>query len=193
MPMIRQAVLQAAKRKLAITEADTDAVAHGAALVAGARRARQRGQEPAFRVATVNSHSLGVVGLNRRTGRRHNAILIPRNTQLPVTSKSTFKTQRQGQESVVVQIIQGEDGDPDACTPIGKCVIETLPEDLPAGSLVHVEFQYAANGRLTVYVESADTGYRATKEIERSAGLSNQALTRWREWVETIMLCSNFL
>jgi molecular chaperone DnaK (HSP70) len=193
MPMIRSAVLQAAKRKLTITDVLGDAVAHGAALYAGARQARQRGAAPAFQIATVNAHSLGVVGINRRTGRRHNAILIPKNTQLPVTSKSTFKTQRQGQESVVVQIIQGEDNDPDACTSLGKCVIENLPGDLPAGSLVHVEFQYAANGRLTVYVESAATGYRATKEIERSTGLSNQALSRWREWVETIMLCSNFL
>ncbi|MCO6459240.1 MAG: Hsp70 family protein, partial [Pirellulaceae bacterium] len=191
MPAVKQALLRLAKRKLAISQADEHAVALGAALFAGARQARQQGREPVFRGTTVNAHSLGVVGINRRTSRRLNAVLIPRNTPLPASSKSTFKTQRVGQDSVVVQIVQGDDEDADRCTPLGRCVIENLPPDLPAGSPVIVEFHYAANGRLTVFVESQATGYRATNEIVRDSGLTNQALTRWREWVETIVLCSN--
>ena len=192
MPMISLAVRRLAGRKLSVAQGGRDGVAQGAALFAGARRERAAGRTPAFRATTVNSRSLGVVGINRRSGRKHNAVLIPRNTPLPASSKSTFKTQRAGQESVVVHIVQGEEDEPDACTPIGRCVIENLPADLPAGSPVTVEFQYAANGRLTVFVESDATGYRATKEITRSSGLSNSGLSRWREWVETVILCSNF-
>jgi molecular chaperone DnaK len=192
MPMIRQALDRLAGRSLTTAEAGRDCVAHGAALFAGARRDRQAGREDAFRTTPVNSLSLGLVGIKRGSGRRHNAVLIPRNTPLPASRKKTFKTQRTGQESVVLQIIQGEQDEPEACVPIGKCVIENLPGDLPAGSPVTVEFHYAANGRLTVYVESAATGYRVTKEICRAGGLADAALPRWREWVETVILCSNF-
>ena len=44
--------------------------------------------------SNVNSHSLGVVATDRRTGRKRNAILVPRNTPLPVTAKRVFRTQR---------------------------------------------------------------------------------------------------
>ena len=91
----------------------------------------------------------------------------------------------------MIQIIEGESSSPQQCQPIGQCIIENLPADLPALSPVTVEFNYSSNGRLNVFVESPDTGYRATKELTRSAGLANVDLHRWREWVETVMLCSN--
>ncbi len=193
MPMIADALRRLGGRPLPVAELARDCVAHGAALFAGARRDRQAGREPVFQTTAVNSLSLGVIGIKRRSGRKHNAVLIPRNTPLPTSRRSTFKTQRTGQESVVVHIIQGEDDEPEACVPIGKCVIENLPGDLPAGSPVTVEFHYAANGRLTVYVQSDATGYRVTKEIERAGGLGDADLVRWREWVETVILCSSFL
>src|SRR6184192_383716 len=70
-----------------------EAVAHGAALQAGLLLAQSAGQAQRFRVRNVNSHSLGVVATDSKTRRPRNAILIPRNTPLPISAKRVFKTQ----------------------------------------------------------------------------------------------------
>ena len=54
--------------------------------------ARTQGNRVPFQIRNVNSHSLGVVATDGKTGRKRNAILIPRNTPLPVTAKRVFKT-----------------------------------------------------------------------------------------------------
>ncbi len=193
MPIVRKMIRQLAGQDTEIFGLPSEAVAHGAALYAAIQLAKSTGKQASWQVDDVAFHSLGVVGIDRTTRKPCNAILIPRNTRLPATTKRTFATQRHGQESVAVQILQGESVSPDECTPIGKCVIGNLPPNLPAGSPVTVEFHYSASGRLTVYVESSATGYRATKEISRASGLTNVDLTRWREWVETMTLCNDFL
>ena len=110
-----------------------EAVAHGAALHAGLiLLAQSRANRRAFSIKNVNSHSLGVVAIDPKTQRRRNAILIPRNTPLPVTAKRVFRTQKADQRSILVQIVEGESSVPDDCSQIGKCVVRDLPAG-PAG------------------------------------------------------------
>ena len=92
--------------------------------------------------------------------RKRNAILIPRNTPLPVTAKRVFRTQKAGQQSILVQIVEGESASPDDCSQIGKCVVRDLPADLPAQTPIEVRFHYEENGRLTVHVSVAGTDTR---------------------------------
>ena len=87
---------------------------------------------PSFSIRNVNSHSLGVVGIDPQTKRRRNGILIPRNTPLPVSAKRLFKTAKQDQRSILVQIVEGESPSADDCTPIGRCTVADLPPGLPA-------------------------------------------------------------
>ena len=89
-----------------------EAVAHGAALHAGLMLDRHEGRVPQFRIKNVNSHSLGVVANDPQTKQARNAILIPRNTTLPVAAKRLFRTQKTGQRSVLVRIVEGEAADP---------------------------------------------------------------------------------
>ena len=49
-----------------------------------------------------------MVGIDPLSKRRRNGILIPRNTPLPVTAKRTFKTRKENQRSILVQIVEGE-------------------------------------------------------------------------------------
>ena len=100
----------------------------------------------------MNSHSLGVVATDAQTKRKRNAILIPRNTPLPVTAKRIFKTQKAEQRSILVQIVEGESTSPDDCSQIGKCSVRDLPQNLPAQTPIEVRFNYEENGRLTVMV-----------------------------------------
>ena len=132
MPMVRAMVKQVSGKEPDTSVAADEAVAHGAALRAAQILARSRGERPTFKIKNVNSHSLGVVGVDPQTGRKRNGILIPRNTPIPVTAKRSFRTQKINQRSILVQIVEGENASPEDCTQIGRCSIRKLPSNLPA-------------------------------------------------------------
>lgn len=158
-----------------------EAVAQGAALHAGLLLDRYQGQTPRFSIKNVNSHSLGVVATETETKRQRNAILIPRNTQLPVAAKRVFKTQKAAQASILVQIVEGESPSPDECSQIGRCTVRELPPNLPAQTPVEVRFRYEENGRLTVLVVCA--GKELRHEIHRENSLTQEQLDSWRQFV----------
>ncbi|MFO0817245.1 MAG: Hsp70 family protein [Pirellulales bacterium] len=160
--------------------APDEAVAHGAALHAGLVLARRRGETPTFSIRNVNSHSLGIVGTDSRTGRKQNAVIIPRNTPLPVVAKRVFRTHKPGQTSLLLQIVEGESVSPEECSAIGKCSVRGLPPNLPAQTPLEVRFHYAANGRITVSVVVPGYEQPFQQEISRERGLSREQLDQWR-------------
>ena len=159
-----------------------EAVAHGAALHAGLRL--HGGVDPQFQITNVNSHSLGVVGRESGSNRDRNAILIPRNTPLPTVAKQIFKTHTAAQRSIRVQIVEGESAAPADCSEIGKCSVHQLPANLPAQTPVEVEFRYAENGRLTVFVSVADHTVEHT--LDRPNSLTQEELDRWRQLISGV-------
>ena len=165
------------------TVSPDEAVAHGAALHAGVLLARHAGRSPSFKIANVNSHSLGVAATDRKTGRPRTATLIPRNTRLPVTAKRIFHTQKQNQKSILVQIVEGENAIPDACSQVGRCSIRSLPAELAARTPVEGCFRYLENGRLTVYVAIEGIGKRVKHELLRENSLSQEVLDSWRKYI----------
>lgn len=181
MPMVQEMLLQLTGKQPDASVSADEAVAHGAALHAGLLLDRAAGRLPAFQIRNVNSHSLGVVATDRETQLKRNAVVIPRNTPLPVTARRFFRTQVAGQGSVMVPIVEGESPSPDACTPIGRCTIADLPPDLPAGSPVEVHFHYEPNGRLQVYVQVRDATHAIQQEITRPNGMTAEELDQWRQ------------
>jgi len=159
-----------------------EAVARGAALYASHLLAEQTdaGRGSRFRVTNVNSHSLGVEGIEQETLRKANIVLIPRNSPLPAKFTERFVTKRAGQPSIVIRVLEGESSAPDHCTPIGRTVIRDLPPDLPQGWPVEVTFEYGANGRLTVHGVVPGTQRRVQLSIERNVGLSGERVARWK-------------
>src|SRR5690606_4530534 len=127
-----------------------EAVAHGAAIYAGMLSSLAAGERPPLSVVNVNSHNLGVLGIEPATGRPRNRVLIPRNTPLPTTQRKRFKTYQDNQPNVAVRVIEGGDASGQQGTPIGKCVVSDLPPNLPKGTPVEVAFTYTPNGRLLV-------------------------------------------
>jgi hypothetical protein len=136
-----------------------------------------------FKVTDVNSHSLGIEGLDQRTGRKENVILIPRNTALPFQVTEKFVTKSQGQPSVVVQVLEGESKTPEQCTPIARAVMRQLPPMLPKGTKIEVSYAYATNGRLSVRAKVRGTANELKIELEREGGLSEDRLARWKRIV----------
>jgi molecular chaperone DnaK len=183
MPMVANMLRRLSGKEPDASVSVDEAVAHGAALHASLLLAEGRGQRPVLRIKNVNSHSLGVVATDARTDRKRNAILIPRNTPLPVTAKRVFRTQKQGQKSILVQIVEGESASPDDCSQIGRCVARDLPNELPAQTPIEVRFSYQENGRLVVNVNVAGSKRELRHEITRDNTLTLPQLDAWRVFV----------
>ena len=143
---------------------------------------RRRSGAPAggFKVTNVNAHSLGIEGIEQETLRKTNVILIPRNTALPAKRTERFVTKSEGQQSIVVKVLEGESSLPGECTAIGRTVVRDLPVGLPKGWPVEVTFEYATNGRLSVRAVVPGTHHEAQLDLERDAGLSDAGIARWK-------------
>ncbi len=183
MPMVARMLRELSGKEPDASVSVDEAVAHGAALHAAILLSQDRGEEPVIHIKNVNSHSLGVVATDTRTDRKRNAILIPRNTALPVTARRIFRTQKTGQRSILVQIVEGESASPEDCSQIGKCVVRDLPPDLPAQTPIEVRFSYQENGRLTVHVSVANTHHELKHDLTRDNSLSQQQLDAWRLYI----------
>ena len=164
-----------------------EAVARGAALYASHLLAEQAEEGPgsSFQVTNVNSHSLGVEGIEQETFRKTNVVLIPRNTPLPARFTERFITKSAGQRSIAIQVLEGESSLPAECTAIGRTVIRDLPPGLPQGWPVEVTFEYGANGRLSVQGVVPGTHREVELKVERDAGLSGERISGWRQAVSS--------
>jgi molecular chaperone DnaK len=183
MPMVRAMLEQISGKPPDGSVAADEAVAHGAALHAGLLLAKRDGRPANFSIRNVNSHSLGVVGIDPETKRRRNGTVIPRNTPLPVSAIRQFKTSKSDQRSILLQIVEGESPAADDCTAIGRCTVADLPPGLPAKSPVEVIFNYQADGRLKVRVHVPHSERQVETQIVRENGLSKEHMDAWRAFI----------
>ncbi len=159
-----------------------EAIAHGAALHAGRLLDQLAGRPARFNVQNVNSHTLGVVGMDPQTRRPRTAKIIPRNTTLPVTAKREFRI-RSGQDSIKLDVVEGESKSPDACQSIGTCDIRGIPTNLPDGSSAEVFFKYREDGRLTMKVRIKGTDIILENEFIRDNTMTQEQLDIWRDYI----------
>jgi molecular chaperone DnaK len=187
----RMPMVGAMLRKLTGIEPDRsvnpdEAVARGAALYANYLLSKQQASpQQHLVVSDVNSHSLGVEGIDNDTLRKKNVVLIPRNTPLPVTFTERFATKSEGQRSIAIKVLEGESSTPAECIAIGRTVIGDLPEGLPRGWPIEVTFHYGTNGRLAVRATVPGTQHEAVLELLRDVGVSDESRARWR-----VLVCS---
>jgi molecular chaperone DnaK len=137
-------------------------------------------------VIDVNAHSLGVEAFNHKTKKMVNAIVIPKNRQLPFAASQVFRTVRPGATSVQVKVLEGEAPDAAANIQLGQCHVTELPPNLPANSPVQVRLSFGANGRVSVMALDMTGGRFAHAEIERKAGLSEDDIRRETEFVNSL-------
>ena len=184
MPMVERMIRNLSGLKPDHSVNPDEAVARGAAIYARYlldKQSPRREDAPAYRVTNVNSHSLGVEGIDQKTLRKNNIKLIPRNTTLPVRCTKMFVTRSDNQRSISVRILEGESDRPEECAQIGKAVIGDLPPGLPQGHAVEISFEYGDNGRLKVDAVVPGTSGRVTLELERDCGLNARGLAAWKQ------------
>ncbi len=182
MPMIREMLTALMRRQPDASLAVDEAVAHGAALWAGVQVGSHVDRSQPV-VQNVNSHSLGVVGTEPETRRRRTAVILAKNTPLPASRSRRFRTGRGGQQSILVDVVEGESASPEECVALGRCIARDLPADLPAGTGVDVEFRYEANGRLHVAVGLTEGQELTAQELFRENMLTAEQLDLWKQYI----------
>jgi molecular chaperone DnaK len=120
----------------------------------------------------VAAHALGLIVKDHRTLQYRNDILIPKNSRLPASITKTYQTAYDGQQRIVLQVVQGDAPDPAANITIGLVEVTQLPPGRPAGTLVKVTYSYDRKGRIHVTAEDQEAGRLAAAEITRQAGLA---------------------
>lgn len=157
-----------------------EAVAQGAALYAGFRSRRGAGGRT-IQVQNVNSHSVGLRARDPVSRTYRNAIIIPKNTPLPVSKARKFATAADNQRRLTIDVLEGEATQPEYCYLLGSCVIDPLPPGLPQKTLVEIEFNQGDNGRLVVRWTIAARQASGEATLDRPAQLSPAALEAWRD------------
>ena len=180
MPMVHRMLEKESSLLVDRSLAPDEAVAHGAAIYAGILSGFPE-NVAGVSVANINSHDLGVLGLDPKTKTPKRQVMIPRNTKIPATRSKTFSTSKLGQKDVLVTVVEGGTDSGEHALKIGKCVITNLPADLPRGSTVKVTFKYENDGRLSISAELPDVECAARTIIERFAGLNEQEVCKWKE------------
>jgi len=183
MPMVHQMLREVTGMEPDCSASADECVAMGAAIHAGHLISQSMGNPATFKIRNVNSHSLGVIGMDPATRLPRVGVLIPRNTKLPVKVGRKYKTQKVNQKSLLVQIVEGESQSPDNCTFIGSCKIPNMPPNLPAGTPVYIQFKYSPDGRLKVGVDIPDANTKVSQEFTRENNLSKTLLDGWRQYI----------
>ncbi|MCL4107093.1 UNVERIFIED_CONTAM: hypothetical protein GTU68_039085 [Idotea baltica] len=181
MPMVENMLQSESGLKVDRSISADESVAHGAAIYAGILLESGTSDRSRISVSNVNSHDLGILGLDRDTGGNRRSIMIPKNSPLPVRKGKRFATSKVNQKSIAVKVVEGGDDEGNYSTRIGKCVVSGLPPDLPARTLVDVIFYYQNDGRLQVIAQLPAIKKRAELVIERESGLSDDELNSWNQ------------
>jgi len=160
-----------------------EAVARGAALQAANLLVSGNGAQaaPKFHITNVTTHSLGIEGIDAKTGQKSNTIVIPKGTPLPVRVSKDFATKANAQKTIAIHVLEGESTDPRECMLIGKAIIRDLPETITDEWPIEVVYEYLANGRLNIEAHLRYTDHAVHLELVRPASVSRMHLQRWKQ------------
>jgi molecular chaperone DnaK (HSP70) len=147
-------------------------VATGAAIQAG----MLAGEPVSAVLVDITPYTFGTSALSERDGAFypfHYVPIIHKNTPIPVTKSEVFYTVVDHQESVRVDIYQGEDPDALNNIQLGEFMVENLSKAL-AGNPIVLQLSLDLNGIMNVTAREKNTG------LEKSIRIDN-VLTRFEE------------
>ncbi|WWO99354.1 MAG: Fe-S protein assembly chaperone HscA [Candidatus Dasytiphilus stammeri] len=102
--------------------------------------------------------------------------IIQRNSTIPIIKNQEFTTFKDGQTTMMIHILQGEQEKVVHCRSIARFILSGIPE-LPAGKArINVIFKLDANGLLSVTAIEKLTGVSASIKVHPTHGLSKNEL-----------------
>ena len=156
-PLVRSMLFEMLGRE-ARMDVDPD---RAVALGAGLQAARAAGGHSARILVDVTPYTFGTAVIGDLHGvlcdHRFHPI-IRRNTPLPARQIDVLYTQRDGQEMVAVDVLQGEEDDARDNLRVGQFMVAGLDPGAPEGNPILFEFRLDLNGILDVRVTERHTG-----------------------------------
>jgi molecular chaperone DnaK len=151
-----------------------EVVALGAALYG--EHLMKEGQQK--NIVDVCSHSIGIVTIDKVTGKKVNTIQIARNSSLPVDVTNHFRTMIDYQPAIELSVTEGEFEELSDVTVISTFIID-LPPNLKKGTKVAIRIQLDKNQLVHIYVKVDEGRLEKEFSIQRNANLSEDDLARY--------------
>jgi len=98
--------------------------------------------------------------------------VIERNTPIPVAHAQDFTTYQDGQNAMLIHVVQGEREMVDQCRSLAKFVLRDIPPLVAGAARIKVTFAIDADGILTVAAREETTGAEQRVEVKPSYGLA---------------------
>ncbi|WP_089609726.1 Hsp70 family protein [Dehalobacterium formicoaceticum] len=102
------------------------------------------------------------------------AIIIPKNTTIPVTRSEEYTTTYDGQTSVSIEIYQGEHEWVKNNYKLGEFLLEGIPAANAGEEVIEVKFRYNLNGILEVNAKCISTGKDMTVTVQDALNRDSQ-------------------
>jgi molecular chaperone DnaK len=166
-PAVRDVVERIFHKKPSRGANPDEVVALGAAQYAGILA----GESDDAALLDVTPHDLGI-----KVGDSQFAVVLPRNSMLPVRARRLFATTADNQKFVSIELYQGDSSDVAKNRKLGQVVLDDLPPG-PAGS-ARVELVITVNVEsiLSVTAREIRSGREASVTIRPSGGLSQREI-----------------
>lgn len=94
------------------------------------------------------------------------AVIIPKNTTIPVTRSEKYTTTYDGQTAVSIEIYQGENEWVSSNYKLGEFLLEGIPVNDAGNEIIEVKFRYNLNGILEVHAKCVSNDKEMTVTIQ---------------------------
>ncbi|MES2706791.1 MAG: Hsp70 family protein [Verrucomicrobiota bacterium] len=144
-------------------------------------------------VDEVCNHSYGTLALFEDAATGHtvfaNSIVIPKNTPIPCQKSETYVTSEDNEDTIEVEITQGEDTDPKYVDVIGRILLK-VPPNRPAGCEITVTYAYDENQRVHATIKDERSGKVTDVAISYDGAgvLSDEAVEQKRAAFEDLRI-----
>ncbi|MGE0396791.1 MAG: Hsp70 family protein [Kofleriaceae bacterium] len=145
-----------------------EVVALGAAAYAGILSG-EAGDEAAL--LDVTPHDIGI-----KVGDSQFAVVLPRNSMLPVRARRLFATTQDNQKFVSIELYQGDSPDVSKNRKLGQVVLDDLTPGPPGATRVELVITVDVESILSVTAREIRTGREASVTIRPSGGLSQREI-----------------
>ena len=131
----------------------------------------------------ITAHSLGII-VKDNEGKDINSKIIKKDSEIQAEGKGGYTTIEDNQTVVEIQVVQGEDDNPEYCDKVGDALklsgIPPMPKDEPK---IEVTMKYDNEGTIHFSAKELKSGVELTTQISHPALLSKDKVNELKEKV----------
>lgn len=189
-PMVRVMIRELTGQEPEVGFNPDEVVALGAAVYAailsGVTVRNEKGHKLSdkLRLRNVTAHALGIIVVDDLRNKEVNSIIIKKDTEIPAdVTQTNYTTVEDNQTAVRLQVIQGEDEDPEKCIKVGEAVLQDIPAQPQGKPKIDVTLGYDKSGMISLVAKERTSGRDVRAEIACPALMSQAELERSTERV----------